>query len=233
MSILSSTSTSYLNTPQAKDDFYTLSENTLQTQYFNVTSNDLGGAAKTLWAITEGTENTLTSNQVCDLLSKDAPDLMQTSLKGARVWITEDGRIGYDASGAPFAETLNSLPQGESFTDTITYAIRLSNGTLSFATMTVTFTGENDAPVARASTAEVLEDGSVVGKVDASDVDSGAILTYALKPGQTVPEGLNFNIDGTYSFSAESYDSLRAGQKQNFVVTYVVTDQFGSRRKRP
>jgi VCBS repeat-containing protein len=224
---MSTTSTSYLNTPQAKDDSYALSEDSL-IQYFNVLSNDLGGSAKTLWAITDGTESTLTSAQVTDLLSRDAAGLFQTSSQGAKVWITANGQIGYDATNTTFATELNKLSEGQTLTDTVTYSIRLANGTLSFATMTVTFTGTNDAPVAQASTAAVLEDGSVTGKVIASDVDNGAVLTYTLKSGQTLPVGLTFNGDGTYTFDAASYDSLAKDEKEVITVTYVVTDQFGA-----
>ena len=57
---------------------------------------------------------------------------------GARIWITSDGKIAYDTNA------LDSLPAGVTVVDQFTYAIRMSNGTLSWATVNVTLTGVND-----------------------------------------------------------------------------------------
>jgi len=65
-----------------------------------------------------------------------------------KIWITADGKVGYDASAsAAFVEQLQHLAAGEYLTDSFTYAIRLGNGTLSWATVTVQIAGVNDAPV--------------------------------------------------------------------------------------
>ncbi len=114
----------------------------------------------------------------------------------------------------------------EEVVDTFTYAIRLSNGTISWATAAVTIVGENDTPVAEAATATVLEDMSTTGVVKATDADNGAILTYALA--STAPEGLSFNADGTYSFDASSYDHLAEGQPAVLKVEYTATDEYGA-----
>ena len=67
----------------------------------------------------------------------------------ARLWITADGKVGYDARtfSDAFNAKLNALSVGEFVTDSFTYAIRLANGTLSWATATVQIAGMNDAPV--------------------------------------------------------------------------------------
>lgn len=138
------TTTSFTNTPQATDDSYIVNEDWGVT-YFDVMSDDLGGNAKTLWSIddttTDGTTGTSgTSDGSIDLLTRDIAGVCNKSDLGARIWITADGRIGYDSSIFAY------LAAGETATDHFTYAIRLSNGTLSWATVTVMITGTNDRP---------------------------------------------------------------------------------------
>jgi VCBS repeat-containing protein len=139
------TTTSMFNTPQAVDDLYFISEdNATLTYYFDVMSNDLGGNAKTLWSITDGPEYingvlALDAAEIADLISKDAVNVYESSEKGAQVAIV-NGKIAYNASS--ISGLVNSLAAGETLTDTITYAIRLGNGTLSLATMSVKITGK-------------------------------------------------------------------------------------------
>jgi VCBS repeat-containing protein len=87
-----------------------------------------------------------------------------TSKCGARIWITADGKVGYDAAASStFKAQLQALAVGETLTDSFTYAIRLGNGTLSWATATIQFTGENDGPtILGASTSGVPQLGAVV-----------------------------------------------------------------------
>ena len=67
------TATSFTNTPQAKDDSYNYIEDMLRanstlynsatnTIYLDVMSNDLGGGAKTLFAVSDGDGNAITSD---------------------------------------------------------------------------------------------------------------------------------------------------------------------------
>ena len=194
-------STSYLNTPQAGDDTYTsattgLTEDSLFITYLAVMANDLGGAAKTLYSLDNGT-NSAGALSPTDLL---AQDLVRTealttdrSAQGAKIWITADGRVGYDAATLPatFQDQLQHLSPGQFLTDTFTYAIRLGNGTLSWATATLQIAGLNDAPVvAGAVSAAALEDGSSVtlnALANASDVDTGATLWVTNLPASLPP----------------------------------------------
>ena len=57
----------------------------------------------------------------------------------------------------------------------------------------------NTAPVAEDDTQGVDEDGTISGSVFATDAD-GDVLTY--KANGTVPAGLTFNTDGSYTFDA-------------------------------
>ena len=138
------TTTSFLNTPQAKDDsFSNVFEDNIYT--FDVMANDLGGSAKILWSIDDtnldGTAGVTGSGDgTYDLLSKDAANVPECSDLGAKIWI-DAGKIKYDAT------VFNYLAAGQSVTDRFTYAIRMSNGTLSWATVTITITGTNDGPI--------------------------------------------------------------------------------------
>ena len=133
--------TSFSNTPQAKDDLFTtgvsattgativLTEDNLQTVIFDVMGNDLGGNAKTLFSIDNGINNSgaMSGYSAADLLTQDIARAEatsgDTSLKGAKVWITADGKVGYDASG--LSAQISALSAGEVFTDSFIYAIRL------------------------------------------------------------------------------------------------------------
>src|SRR5262249_26484552 len=152
--------TSFTNTPQAVDDFFAasqtgLTEDLLSIVYLNVMANDLGGNAKTLWSIDNGVNNSgaMAGYIAGDLLTQDTARVetcsTDTSLHGAKIWITSDGKIGYDATclDAAFKAQLQALTAGKYLYDTFTYSIRLGNGTLSWATATVEFGGYNDQTV--------------------------------------------------------------------------------------
>ena len=154
------TTVSFSNTPQAKDDVLgTASNGGLITEdstsvILDVMSNDLGGNSKSLWSLDNASSaSTATKNYApADLLAQDtartASASTDFSAMGARIWITSDGKVGYDTGSMSVAAkaSLQALAVGESWTDSFTYAIRLGNGTLSWATSTVVFTGSNDGP---------------------------------------------------------------------------------------
>ncbi|MBI2257080.1 MAG: cadherin domain-containing protein [Proteobacteria bacterium] len=172
-------STSFSNTPQAGDDLFLssgtgLTEDTLaKTVCLNVMANDLGGAAKKLYSLDDGIENE-GSTSSADLLVKDPTGAISYSQGGARISITEDGKISYNTAGwtDDFKAKLSSLGEGESTFDTFTYAIQLGNGTLSWATVRVEVAGQNDAP-----TVSIADLEGAVTENDATPIlsDSGTI----------------------------------------------------------
>ena len=96
------------------------------------------------------------------------------------------------------------------------------------ATLKITVTGTNDAPVAVAKTDAATEGGAVVtGQVVATDLDNGqtATLVYSLTSGPA-PAGLTFNPNGSYSFdpTVGAYDHLAAGVTQDVVVSFKAND---------
>src|SRR5438270_10497242 len=94
---------SFGNTPQAKDDVFTigmtgLTEDTKTVVYLNVMANDLGGNAKTLYSLDDGTSSG--GIRPVDLLVQDTARVEATSTDvsalGAKIWINSDGTVGYD-----------------------------------------------------------------------------------------------------------------------------------------
>ena len=173
---------SFTNTPQAGDDNYTWTETQLQssTQFnsltnvitLNVMSNDLGGAAKKLWSIQDVNGNSLDNGYS---VMKDGE-----VFSGVSAWETTDqgnqfrianGQIEYKIVG-----DINALGEGDSLHDVFNYTIRLANGTLSEARVTVHVDGVNDlATITGDSTGSVVEDTTltVSGDLDVTDVDAG------------------------------------------------------------
>ena len=132
------TTTSFNNTPQAKDDLYSATEDGIFT--IDVMANDLGGNAKVLWSIDDTAMTDDNANGTYDLVTKDAAMVSEFSDLGARIWI-ENGVVKYDSN------PIDYLALGQQVVDKFTYAIRLGNKvTLSWATVYVTLTGTNDGP---------------------------------------------------------------------------------------
>ncbi|SCK21942.1 VCBS domain-containing protein, partial [Vogesella sp. LIG4] len=193
------TATSFSNTPQAQDDSFTsalinglnsaITEDTQAVMYLDVMANDLGGNAKTLWSLDDGISDSVGTKTYApaDLLVQDdkggiidsTPDY---SANGARIWITADGKVGYDSAtlSTAFKASLQALSVGEVLKDSFTYAIRLGNGTLSWATAQVVFSGANDAvtlSTASISSGTVTEDAPLTTSSSASASPSGTLNT--------------------------------------------------------
>ena len=103
------TTVSFTNTPQAKDDNFLssqtgLTEDSSLVVYLDVMANDLGGNAKSLWSVDNGVNNSgaMSGYVAGDLLTQDIGRVeglsTDTSLNGAKIWITADGKIGYDSA---------------------------------------------------------------------------------------------------------------------------------------
>src|SRR5690349_22602698 len=118
--------TSFTNTPQAKDDDFSslitgLTEDSIGVVFLSVMANDLGGNAKSLWSIDNGVNDSGAMNGyvAADLLTQDTARVeatsADTSLHGAKIWITSSGRVAYDAStlDASFRAQLQALAEGQ------------------------------------------------------------------------------------------------------------------------
>src|SRR5689334_209322 len=96
---------SFSNTPQAQNDLFVI--NDPGTDYaisyvikLDVMANDLGGNAKSLYSVDDGVSASTATKVAApaDLLSKDAVGAFETgaatSLHGAKIGITADGKVG-------------------------------------------------------------------------------------------------------------------------------------------
>src|SRR5688572_12687304 len=204
--------TSFTNTPQAKDDNYKYSEDdfTADGIYANgivkldVTNNDLGGAAKTLYSVADGDGNPLTAD--FSLLSKD------TLTNGVSAWEKtaggqwmrlNNGKIDYaialptDVDCPSFVPiTIDGLAEGQTFTDWFVVSIRLGNGTLSQATVSIEIVGTNDAPtLAIADANGTMSEGNGAATL----TDTGALSFADIDMGDVVTISKSYNNDFAFS----------------------------------
>ena len=238
--ITNGTVTSFVNTPQAGDDLYLagvtgLTEDSTAVVWLNVMANDLGGAAKVLYSLDDGIS---AGTAPADLLVKDLGRTealsTDTSLGGAKIWITSDGKVGYDSGtlSPAFRAQLQALNPGEYLTDSFTYAIRMSSGALSWATATIQFSGVNDAPtVTGVVVGTAVEDGGLVtlnALANASDLDTGSTLTVVGVPDpDDLPAGVTYDPTTamfTLDPSNAAYQHLATGQTTPVTVNYGVSD---------
>jgi VCBS repeat-containing protein len=204
---------SYTKTPQAGDDVYNYGEDDYLAQLsstgtilLDVMSNDLGGNAKKLYSIDNG-------DALKDLLTKD-PGLTtawESTADGNQIRIS-NGKIEFKlAEGVD----INKLADGEQYQDSFTYAIQLGNGTISYATVKLNITGQNDAAVL--SSADVTLDEtdaalSASGQLTVADIDNGQSFFKAQSDVQGSHGKFSIGADGNWIYTAdEAFDNLNVG----------------------
>ncbi|UTW45774.1 VCBS domain-containing protein [bacterium SCSIO 12696] len=135
-----------------------------------------------------------------------------------------DGSYSFDPSS-----DFDDLAVGESRDVTFNYtALDDAGGESSEATVTITVTGTNDAPIASNANAGTTENAILNSSVPAAaDVD-GTIASYDLRT--DVGEGsLVFNPDGTFTFDPGSdFDDLAPDATRDVTFTYVAIDNNGA-----
>lgn len=163
--------------------------------------------------------------------------------------VTDFGTLTLNSNGSYSYAALDNaavkaLTAGQSHTDVFTYVASNGSGSAP-STLTVTITGVNDAPVATADSARVVEDAPtnrLTGNVLAndSDPDAGATLAIAQVNGDGTKVGqavigtygtLTLNADGSYSYVLDNADAdtdaLTEGQIAQDVFSYQVSDGVG------
>ena len=145
----------------------------------------------------------------------------------AGLTLNPDGSYSFDAADAAYQH----LAAGATEEVVASYTVTDAQGATGTASLTITVTGTNDAPVAVGDTDAVDEDGIITGSVAANDGDlddgEAATLSYAL---DAPVAGLTLNPDGSYSFDAgdAAYQHLAAGATEEVVASYTVTDAQGA-----
>lgn len=213
-------------TGAAKDDLLGgVTEDSLVSD-LAVLANDPGAAR--MWSLDQGVPALPGGTQVPSYWGP------VTLASGATISANLDGTIHYDGS----AMNLQSLAEGESFTDTFIYTARMANGALSTAKVSVQVAGANDAPTLIAPDAATITDtpdeetqAIVGGALAGSDVDHGAVLTYSLVGDGSSDYGtIAVAADGTWSFTDDpaALDALGAGATATATFQAMVTDEHGA-----
>lgn len=206
-------------TAAASDDAYKLNEDAFSSQSwtdFNVLGNDPGSAKLYSVAQNIGGLSATTQFPVNDVATLDS---------GARISINADGTIHYDA-GSLNMGSIQSLAAGETFHDTFIYTVRMANGALSTAQVSVDIVGENDAATITGyqGPLTVSEDAAAPagGTVTVNDVDHGQAHTQAVALTATSDGAGAFAVDadGNWSF-AVNHDAV-----QHLAATDSLTETF-------
>lgn len=155
-----------------------------------------------------------------------------TSAEGATLTENPDGTINYNPVGSP---SLDALNDGESIDDTFTYEIEDQDGLTASATVTVTVSGVNDAPVA-------VDDNGALGTdedtpinvnvlsndTDVDDLPSSLSITSfdatTALGGTVTLVGNELQYDPT---SSATLDAMNVGDSMTDTFTYTIEDPGG------
>ena len=158
---------------------------------------------------------------------------------GATLIMNANGSYIYNPNGQ-----FENLAAGATATDSYTYQISDGNGGFDTATVTITITGVNDAPIAVADPYSTDEDTAIsittaAGIIDTNDTDpEGDALTVTLVNGAAINVGtqitlasgalLTVNVDGSFDYDPNGqFESLNTGDTATDTFTYQISDGNG------
>jgi VCBS repeat-containing protein len=187
---------SYSYTPGANyagaDSFsFTASDGSLDSNVATVslTVTPVNDAPVAVAGTASGAEDTVINGSVA------ASDIDSSTLTYSLVQPASHGTVSLNPDGS------YSYTPGANYAGADSFSFTASDGSLdsNVATVSLTVTPVNDAPVAVAGTASGAEDTVINGSVAASDIDS-SMLTYSLV--QPASHGtVSLNPDGSYSYT--------------------------------
>jgi VCBS repeat-containing protein len=145
-----------------------------------------------------------------------------------------NGKIELDITNALNLQAggnLNGLGVDDTISDSFVYSIRMSNGTLSWARVTFSVTGQNDGPTVEGAIEVGAQEDEAAFEIDllagASDADHGDVLSITdvqgLEAGVALT-GTTLTVDPTSS----AFQSLELGEDKVITITYNVTDGHGA-----
>ncbi|WP_063297037.1 Ig-like domain-containing protein [Pseudovibrio sp. Ad37] len=213
----------------ATDSFtYTVTDATGESSTETVTititgQNDAPVAAAVEATVSEGGTVSI-DNGVSDT---DTSDVHLIGVNNAEtqgtVLVNSDGTFTYDTNGQ-----FNHLGAGETATDSFVYMALDGSWSGASATVTVTITGANDAPVAAEISSTTDEDSSITIAPSYSDADTSDTHSFSVDTTKTLGSVI-VNDDGTFAYNPQGqFDGLTAGESAADTFTYTVTDSSGA-----
>lgn len=238
---------SYNRVQYANPDPYDLSESVIDGNILqlNVLGNDTlprkGGLI--LHSVDDGLGDTTTDLKTPDswLSSLQAPDyLWGTTEKGNLVAIYNNTVVYKPTAAFMGVATIDDLTMNDVLTDSFTYAVRLSDNTLSWSTVTITLRGEGPdatddtgAPLGENGrfSFDVLGNDSALGQARLTSLGAATIESPALGvlvlAGADNPFSIN-TFTGMLEFDPGTrLDLLNEGDVAQVSVSYVMTDDTG------
>ncbi|WP_299934121.1 Ig-like domain-containing protein [uncultured Pelagimonas sp.] len=190
------------------------SETATDTFLYTVADGNGGVATETVTITIQGQNDAPVAMAVSDTADEDGPaitisaDVSDVDISDIHTFSVDttdtlgvvtnngDGTFAYAANGV-----FDYLSDGETATDAFTYTVDDGNGGIDTETVTVTITGQNDAPIAGAVTGTVGEDSQVA--------DSDSVGAY------TIPNAGRFYV---YDFDTGTATTIPrdGGQNNNF-----------------
>ncbi len=186
--------------------------------------------------VTTNENNEQISFSIASLLSNDTdPNAGDTqSMVGFDAVTAQGNAVIQDGGGNlifGIGNKYQALVAGQDATDSFTYTIIDKAGASSRATVNITISGVNDAPVTQADSTSLTEDAAqaATGNVlsNDADVDLGSVLSVANAGTLQGKFGtLTLNVDGTYSYALNYalMQPLGAGQTVAETFTYQASD---------
>ncbi|MEP0981787.1 Ig-like domain-containing protein [Leptolyngbya sp. FACHB-17] len=206
--------------PVASADSTTTNEDTAIT--FSTLSNDSDANVADTLSITKVNGTSMTAGSSISLTS------------GAKVTLNANKTFTYSPNGK-----FEYLGSGKSATDSFTYSISDGRGGISTATVSLTITGVNDAPVTVADSATTDEDTTTTISVLSNDYDMDTdtfsitqVNGAAISSGSTITLGsgakLTINSNGTFTYNPNGkFSSLQSGATGSDSFTYTISDGKG------
>ncbi len=195
-----------------------------------VAGNDLGSAVEDGGAVTLAAATLLANDKDADLGDTKVIQSVTSSAAGANVTLNASGDLVYDPESL-----FQSLRHGVTTTDSFTYTMVDGSGATSTATVVMTITGVNDAPVAGDDAAVAVEDGGPVtilaADVLANDTDVDAGDSKSILDISASVSGASVTIDGAGNFvynPGALFQSLGSGATFVDSFTYRVMDSAGA-----
>lgn len=144
---------------------------------------------------------------------------------GGTVTLAADGSFSYTAGAA-----LDALALGETATDSFTYSVTAVGGATDSATVLVTVTGANDAPIAHPDAVSAGENGVVALDLlgNDADIDNGALLGIVAASTQMGQGSAIVDGNLVYFDPGADFDHLGIGQTATVVLEYAIRDEHGA-----